>query len=203
MQYILPVIICYLLGSVSFSFLIGKWYKKIDIRQYGSGNAGATNTLRVLGPGPALLVLALDIGKGVLAVWIGKWFAGDPMWIPVLCSLAVIAGHNWPVFFGFRGGKGIATTIGVLATLCFWPALVAGIIAILTIVFTRYVSLGSLLFVTLTPVALAVMEYPREIIWASFAIFLFAAWRHRSNVEKIVRGEENKISFKKPKSKEE
>lgn len=196
MEYILPVLISYLLGSVSFSFLMGKWYKKIDIRKHGSGNAGATNTLRVLGLGPALLVLALDVGKGILAVWIGKWLGDEELWIPVASGLAVIAGHNWPIFFGFRGGKGIATTIGVLATLCFLPALYAGIIAILSIFVTRYVSLGSLLFTTLTPVSLWLMDYPVEILWASLLIFVFAVWRHRTNIQKIVRGQESKISFK-------
>jgi glycerol-3-phosphate acyltransferase PlsY len=196
LQYALPVIISYLLGSISFSFLIGKWYKKIDIRKHGSGNAGATNTLRVLGLGPALVVLALDIGKGILAVWIGRWFGGDELWIPVLSALAVIAGHNWPVFFGFRGGKGIATTIGVLATLCFLPALCAGIIAILSIVFTRYVSLGSLLFVALTPLSLWLFDYPHEILWASLIICVFGIWRHKSNIRKLVRREEHKLSFR-------
>jgi glycerol-3-phosphate acyltransferase PlsY len=118
------------------------------------------------------------------------------LWIPVLSALAVIAGHNWPVFFGFRGGKGIATTIGVLATLCFLPALCAGIIAILSIVFTRYVSLGSLLFVALTPLSLWLFDYPHEILWASLIICVFGIWRHKSNIRKLVRREEHKLSFR-------
>lgn len=190
---IVAIIACYLLGSVSFSVLLARLLRGIDIRQHGSGNAGATNTLRVLGTGPAILVLSLDVLKGIAAVWIGIWLGGDNEWLPGLCGLAAITGHNWPVYFRFRGGKGIATAIGVLATLCFLPALYAGIIAILSIVFTRYVSLGSLIFVLLTPVFLVLMSYPWPVFWISIVIFVFAWWRHRSNIVKIVQGRENKL----------
>ncbi|UNK20502.1 glycerol-3-phosphate 1-O-acyltransferase PlsY [Paenibacillus sp. N3/727] len=190
---IVAIILCYLLGSVSFSVLLAKLLKGIDIRQHGSGNAGATNTLRVLGKGPAILVLALDVLKGIAAVWIGKWLGGDSGWLPGLCGIAAIAGHNWPLYFRFRGGKGIATAIGVLASLCFLPALYAGIIAILSIVFTRYVSLGSLIFVVLTPVFLIIMSFPWPIFWTSLVICIFAIWRHRSNITKLVQGRENKL----------
>lgn len=190
---IVAIIVCYLLGSVSFSVLLAKLLKGIDIRQHGSGNAGATNTLRVLGTGPAILVLALDVLKGIAAVWIGRWLGGDNDWMPGLCGIAAIAGHNWPVYFRFRGGKGIATAIGVQASLCFLPALYAGIIAILSIVFTRYVSLGSLIFVLLTPLFLIAMNYPWPVFWTSTIICVFAFWRHRSNIVKIVQGRENKL----------
>lgn len=190
---IVAIILCYLLGSVSFSVLLAKILKGIDIRQHGSGNAGATNTLRVLGKGPAILVLVLDVLKGVAAVWIGKWLGGDNVWMPGLCGIAAIAGHNWPLYFRFRGGKGIATAIGVLVSLCFLPALYAGIIAILSIVFTRYVSLGSLIFVVLTPVFILIMNFPWSVFWTSLIICIFAIWRHRTNIEKLVHGRENKL----------
>lgn len=190
---IVAIIVCYLLGSISFSVLLAKLLKGIDIRQHGSGNAGATNTLRVLGTGPAIVVLALDVLKGIAAVWIGRWLGGDNEWMPGLCGIAAIAGHNWPVYFRFRGGKGIATAIGVQASLCFLPALYAGIIAILSIVFTRYVSLGSLIFVLLTPLFLIAMNYPWPVFWTSTIICIFAFWRHRSNIVKIVQGRENKL----------
>lgn len=193
---VIAVIVCYLLGSVSFSVLLAKSLKGIDIRQHGSGNAGATNTLRVLGKGPAILVLALDVLKGIAAVWIGRWLGGDSAWVASLCGIAAIIGHNWPVYFRFRGGKGIATTIGVMATLVFFPALYAGIIAILSIVFTRYVSLGSLIFVFLTPVFLAVTGEFGPYFWASLVICVFAFWRHRTNIVKIAQGKENKLGSK-------
>ncbi|MFF2908091.1 MULTISPECIES: glycerol-3-phosphate 1-O-acyltransferase PlsY [Bacillales] len=193
---ILVIVVSYLLGSVSFSVLLAKLLKGIDIRQYGSGNAGATNTLRVLGKGPAILVLVLDVLKGIAAVWLGTWLFGWGTWAAALCGIAAIVGHNWPVYFHFRGGKGIATTIGVMVTFAFWPALSAGIIAILAIVITRYVSLGSLIFVALTPLFLLLTDYTPPILWTSIVIAIFAYWRHRTNIVKIAGGRENKIGSK-------
>ncbi|WP_151734462.1 glycerol-3-phosphate 1-O-acyltransferase PlsY [Paenibacillus tengchongensis] len=193
---LLVIAVSYLLGSISFSVLLVKLLKGIDIRQYGSGNAGATNTLRVMGKGPAVMVLALDVLKGIAAVWLGVWAGGWGSWIAVGCGIAAIVGHNWPLYFHFRGGKGIATTIGVMATLCFWPALIAGIIAIGSIVITRYVSLGSLIFVALTPVFLLFTGFTAPVLWGSLVIAVFAFWRHRSNIVKISQGRENKIGAK-------
>ncbi|MBU5672746.1 glycerol-3-phosphate 1-O-acyltransferase PlsY [Paenibacillus brevis] len=193
---IIAVIACYLLGSVSFSVVLAKGLKGIDIRQHGSGNAGATNTLRVLGKGPAILVLALDVLKGIAAVWIGRWLGGSSEWVAAICGIAAIIGHNWPLYFRFRGGKGIATTIGVMATLAFFPAFYAGIIAILSIVFTRFVSLGSLIFVFLTPIFLLISGEVGAYFWASLVICLFAFWRHRTNIVKIIHGKENKLGSK-------
>ncbi|MMZ61765.1 putative glycerol-3-phosphate acyltransferase [compost metagenome] len=141
-------------------------------------------------------MLALDVLKGIAAVWIGRWLGGDSAWVASLSGIAAIIGHNWPVYFRFRGGKGIATTIGVMATLVFFPALYAGIIAILSIVFTRYVSLGSLIFVFLTPVFLAVTGEFGPYFWASLVICVFAFWRHRTNIVKIAQGKENKLGSK-------
>lgn len=197
MNYVFAVVLGYLIGSISFSFLFGRIFNGIDIRKHGSGNAGATNTLRVLGPVPALIVLALDIAKGVLAVWVGWWFHAEDILLPILSGLAVIIGHNWPVFFAFRGGKGIATMIGVVATLCFWPGLAAGVVGIASIFFTRYVSLGSLLFSLLLPFSLWAFGYPRELIVFAIVLALLAFYRHRGNIVKIVQGKENKISFRK------
>lgn len=195
MQQIVAVLLAYLLGSISFSFLYGKLFKGLDIRKHGSGNAGATNTLRVIGVGPAIAVLLLDAGKGVLAVWIGKWLSagGDVSYIPAIAGLAAIAGHNWPVYFGFKGGKGIATTIGVAATLCLVPALIAGAVAIVLIALTRYVSLGSLAFAALIPVLVGLMQYSAYTFWATLVIGLFAIVRHRTNIVKLVKGKENKL----------
>ncbi|MGG1635658.1 acyl-phosphate glycerol 3-phosphate acyltransferase [Paenibacillus sp. FSL A5-0031] len=193
---VIAVALSYLLGSISFSIVIAKWVKGIDIRQHGSGNAGATNTLRVLGKGPGLLVFLLDIGKGVAAVFIGRALSEND-WIPVLCGLAAIIGHNWPIWFRFKGGKGIATTVGVIATLAFVPALCAGAIAIATIALTRYVSLGSLLFAALTPLFITLFYYSVPLLCASLLICIFAFVRHRSNIVKLFQGTENKLGAKK------
>ncbi|WP_282935645.1 glycerol-3-phosphate 1-O-acyltransferase PlsY [Paenibacillus sp. RC67] len=197
MLSVISIIIAYLLGSISFSYLAGKMLKGIDIRNHGSGNAGATNTLRVLGVGPAVTVLILDALKGVAAVLVGRWLGQGDVLVEVLCGLAAISGHNWPIYFGFRGGKGIATTIGVMITLAPMAVVYAGIVCILAIALTRYVSLGSLLFTALLPLFIWFMRGPIEIFWLSLFVFVFAWVRHRSNIVKLIKGQENKLGSKK------
>ncbi|WP_100407197.1 glycerol-3-phosphate 1-O-acyltransferase PlsY [Bacillus solitudinis] len=196
------LLIGYLLGSISFSYIIAKKIKKVDIRQHGSGNAGATNTLRVLGVGPAVTVLVLDVLKGIIAVWIGLWLAPDGSgYIPALAGLAAILGHNWPVYYGFRGGKGVATTIGVLTSLVFYPALIAGVIAIICIIITRFVSLGSLLFVLFTAIItvgfLTTFGYPESYIYLTIIVAILSFWRHRTNIRRLLSGSESKVGQKK------
>lgn len=191
----------YLLGSISFSYLAGKMVKGIDIRQHGSGNAGATNTLRVLGMGPGVTVLLLDVVKGIAAVLVARAVAPNQEWVHVLAGVMAISGHNWPIFFGFRGGKGIATTIGVTATLISLPALYAGIVGLLLIATTRYVSLGSLVFTLLMPVFLlipATQGNHHGPVTVGFAVLIciFAWYRHRSNIVKLLKGKENKLFSK-------
>ena len=192
----LAIVLSYLVGSISFSVLYGKLIKGVDVRNHGSGNAGATNTLRVLGIGPAITALTLDLLKGMGSVYLARSLSPEE-WLPVVCGIAAIIGHNWPIWFRFKGGKGIATAIGVLSVLVFWPAFWAGVIAILSIVFTRYVSLGSLLFAVLTPIFIIFIDFN----WITFAgtvlISIFAIIRHRSNIVKIINGTENKIGTKK------
>ncbi|CDN42826.1 MULTISPECIES: glycerol-3-phosphate 1-O-acyltransferase PlsY [unclassified Paenibacillus] len=194
---ILAIAASYLLGSVSFSILIGRYVKGIDIRQHGSGNAGATNTLRVLGKGPGIAVFLLDIAKGVCAVLLGQLLVPDSDWVPAICGLAAIMGHNWPLYFRFKGGKGIATTVGALVVLSFLPCLIAGIIAIAVIALTRYVSLGSLVFALLTPLFIFFLEGAEPALWAAMLLCLFAFVRHRTNIVKLARGQENKLGTKK------
>ncbi|SFP41127.1 glycerol-3-phosphate 1-O-acyltransferase PlsY [Salibacterium halotolerans] len=212
MELIFSIGLAYLLGSISFSYVIAWNIKKIDIRHHGSGNAGATNILRVLGKGPAILVLSLDVLKGVAAVWIARLFEITDIF-PVftafgevegmasaLAGAAAIAGHNWPVYYGFKGGKGVATTIGVVASLVFFPAVYVGIAAILSIVFTRYVSLGSLIFALATPVVIALTnfhyDHPPPYFYLTAVIGVLAIWKHRSNIKRLVQGNEHKIGSK-------
>ncbi len=200
MALFVSVLVGYLLGSISFSYIFVKKIKKVDIRQQGSGNAGATNTLRVLGVGPAVAVLLLDTLKGILAVLLGLYLGGKGL-APALAGLAAILGHNWPVFLRFKGGKGVATTIGVLATLVFWPALYAGILAILSIVVTRFVSLGSLLFLVLTTLITIVFrcnfqQYPIEYLYLVIIVMILSFWRHRANIGRLLKGTESKIGQK-------
>ncbi|MFF2090129.1 glycerol-3-phosphate 1-O-acyltransferase PlsY [Paenibacillus sp. NPDC058174] len=196
---IIAVVASYLLGSISFSIVIARLVKGIDIREHGSGNAGATNTIRVLGKGPGLLVFFLDIAKGIAAVVIGWLLGPDDLgdWTAVLSGLAAIVGHNWPVWFRFKGGKGIATTVGVMATLAFVPALIAGVIAIASIAITRYVSLGSLLFAAFVPLLIGLIHYSLPLLLVSLLLCVFAFVRHRTNIVKLVQGTENKLGAKK------
>ena len=186
---IAAIVASYLLGSISFSILIARYVKGIDIRQHGSGNAGATNTLRVLGKGPGITVFVLDIAKGIAAVLLGRLLMPDGELVPALCGLAAIVGHNWPVYFRFKGGKGIATTVGALATLSFLPALLAGAVAIILIALTRYVSLGSLVFALLTPVFIGLSHGEMPVLLASAVLCVFAFVRHRTNIVKLRAGQ--------------
>lgn len=205
-NFILLILGSYFLGSISFSIVAGRLLKGIDIREHGSGNAGATNTLRILGKGPGISVFLLDIAKGIVPVLLAAtYIEGYGDWPQIVCGIAAIIGHNWPIWYGFKGGKGIATTIGVIASVAFWPALLAGIIAIASIAINRYVSLGSLLFTGLLPVFIGLSNqvdvipdsWSAELFGASIVIAIFAIVRHRSNIIKLWNGTENKLGAKK------
>ncbi|MFC4617821.1 glycerol-3-phosphate 1-O-acyltransferase PlsY [Camelliibacillus cellulosilyticus] len=196
MYYALTFVISYLLGAINFSYLFTKIIKKDDIRNYGSGNAGATNTMRVLGTGPAVGVLILDVVKGIAGVLIAMAF-GLPNWGLAVAGLCAVIGHVWPIYFGFRGGKGVATTIGVFCMLFIIPALIAGAVAIILIAATRFVSLGSLVFIILTPVIGWIYgTYPPASLIVGAVIALVLIWKHRSNIGRLVKGTENKLGTK-------
>ncbi|WP_048602810.1 glycerol-3-phosphate 1-O-acyltransferase PlsY [Rubeoparvulum massiliense] len=190
------IILAYLIGSISSSYIIGKAFKKIDIRQYGSGNAGATNTLRVMGIGPAILVLLLDVLKGIVTIFMSRYLFQLSDVVSMWVGFFTILGHNYPIYFGFRGGKGVATTIGVFATLALIPSLIAGALAILAIVITRYVSLGSLLFAILTPIMMAFLDVSWQEWSVGLLIALFVMWRHRGNIQRLRTGNERRLGEK-------
>lgn len=192
MLMILSLVISYLLGSISFSYFVGKKVGNIDIRKHGSGNAGATNTLRVLGKGPAIVVLLLDALKGMLAMWITSRLTGGDSIAVVFAGIFAIVGHNWPVYFGFRGGKGIATTLGVIFYLSPLVFLIAAVVTVILIYLTRYVSLGSLVFVTLAPLLL-LFYYSKEVVLITLIITVFAYIRHYQNIVNLIKGKERKL----------
>lgn len=197
MELALVILLSYLIGSISPSTLITRWIKKTDIRQHGSGNAGATNTMRVLGIKWALVVLALDILKGIIAVLIAEHLKPGDHWFTYLAAIAVILGHNWPVFFQFRGGKGIATTIGVLLLIMVKPALIAGGCAILILVLMRYVSLAALIFTVFTPIV--ALFFRADVVTIIFAAFIacLSLYRHKANIQRLIRGEESRVFSRK------
>ena len=199
LKYVLIAVIGYLLGNVSVGILVARLYGIKDIRTVGSGNAGTTNVLRNLGWVPSVLTLAGDCLKGLIAALIGKWLAGD---IGVLIggNFAVI-GHDFPVFFKFRGGKGIATNLGLILVLN--PMIAVGLtIAVLIVVgISRYMSLGSIMACFAYPTLVAILmrghaHYGACVAWGIFAGAL-ALFCHRSNVVRLLKGQENRLDFKK------
>ncbi len=186
-------IVAYLLGSVSSSYLLGRTLAGVDIRNHGSGNAGATNTLRILGWRIAVFVLFIDILKGVFAIAFAHLITGGNEVALAFAGFFAIVGHNWPVYFGFRGGKGVATTIGVLLTLYAAPALYAGLIAIALLLLFRYVSVASLTFVALTPIFQWIMHGNAAVILISFAIAVMTFIRHRTNIARLRSGQEHRL----------
>ena len=195
---VLAVIIAYFLGNINPAILIGRLHG-VDIKKEGSGNAGTTNVLRVLGKKAAAETLLVDIGKGVVAVLIGKLIGGMTMIAPGLlgawCAVAVFCGHIWPAAFGFKGGKGIATGFGSIVTACPPVGGIILLVAVLGMILTQRVSVGSVA-AALTLIVAGFYFAPNYGIY--FAIMgLIAIWKHRANIGRLIRGEEPKISFKK------
>lgn len=239
MKWILALVLIiasYLLGNISPSTILAK-RSGHDIKSEGSGNAGTTNALRVLGAKAALITLIVDVGKGFLATWIsyrimffygenyvpidemgGVWLAET---VSAWCGLAVFLGHIWPVLLGFKGGKGVATAFGVLLAIDWVSALICLGIVIVVVVITRMVSLGSILAALCFPFIwlyriLAPATSDAPLVIDSFSVGLFSVFigpmflpliimvvlllvKHRANIGRIIKGEENKISFNKNK----
>lgn len=190
---VLLVFICYLIGNVSSSILIGKMAAGIDIREHGSGNAGTTNVLRTLGRKAAAATLAGDVLKGVVAVVLGRLFGGEEL--AMICGLAAVIGHIWPLMFGFRGGKGIATGMGAIIVTMPILAFICIFVGIFVIAISRYVSLGSITGAAALPVA-AFFLADQYFVWALFFAFI-AVYTHRKNIERLIKRTETKISFSK------
>ena len=203
--YILVAVIAYAIGSVNFSIIFSKKFAGFDVREKGSGNAVTTNMLRSAGKGLAVLTLICDILKGIVAVlvayWIGK-IATDvkPEILIQLAGFFAVVGHTFPVYFGFKGGKGVATSLGILLLVNWQIGLICLVFALLVMIFTRMVSLGSIMAALLFPV-LTIFITEHYIIDGNYIIFgiamaVFVIFNHRSNLKRIYKGEENKLSFK-------
>lgn len=201
-EYILVSIIAYFIGSISFSVIFSRKFAGFDVRDKGSKNAGATNVLRTVGKKVAALTLLCDILKGVLAVVIamivGKiWDDIDVTILKYLAGFFAILGHTFPIFFEFRGGKGVATSLGVLLLLNWQIGLICLIFAIVLIIITKMVSVGSILAAVLYPILTIFMdEFNLGVVIISILIALLVIFNHRENIKRIKSGTENKISFK-------
>jgi len=202
LMYSILILLSYLVGAIPFGYIIGKLWKGIDVREHGSGNIGFTNVLRTVGTVPGFIVMILDICKGVVAVvGIAKLGELNLAILPVLCGLAAIIGHNWTVYLKFKGGKGIDTTIGVFIVLNPIATLVSLAIWIIAVAITRYVSLGSILFVICLPIAIFVInlankQYITTVLVAAIFAMVFAVYKHLSNIERLLNGTEHKIGRK-------
>lgn len=208
--YIIVAIIAYLLGSINFSIIISKKMAGFDVREKGSGNAGTTNVLRTVGKKAAIITLICDILKGVVAVLIallaGKIMEGlDDALLVQLAGILVIVGHTFPIFFKFKGGKGIATSLGVLLMTNWQIGLICLVFALVLIILTKMVSVGSIAAAILFPV-LVIFIKDNYIVaesgnWSyliySIIIAVIVIFNHRENVKRILNGTENKISLKK------
>lgn len=191
-MYIVAIIISYLLGSIPTGYIIGKWLCNIDIRQYGSKNIGTTNMFRTLGAYPASVVLVIDVLKGVLAVLVGGWLL-DTTSGKILAGAFAIIGHNYSCWLGFRGGRGVATSLGLVVTLMPKVALVVFSIWVVIVFITRYVSLASIIAAFLTPILAYWYDYDSTVIIFSLVMALLIIVAHKDNIQRLRRGEENKI----------
>ena len=197
--YALGAVIGYLLGSISTGILVSKGSGH-DIRKEGSHNTGASNALRVLGIKGGALTFLGDFAKATVAVLAGKWLAGHfigpeaALYGGMVGALFVVLGHNWPVFFGFKGGKGIACSTAIVLLMFPWQGAVAVALCLLVIWLTRYISLGSMTMLFVFFVLLTITEPPfwPTGVWA-LALLILAVYRHRSNIERLRNGTENKI----------
>jgi glycerol-3-phosphate acyltransferase PlsY len=189
----------YLLGSVPFGLLVVRGLTGRDVRQEGSGNIGAANVLRVAGPATAIIVLALDLAKGLVPVLLTRtWLTGQPGadLAAALVGVAAIAGHNWSVFLRGQGGKGIATSYGALLALSPVSGAVAAVIWVVVALLTRYASLASLLSVASVPLVMLARREPAPNFYFGLVALIFGVWRHRGNIQRLRRGEERRLMFR-------
>lgn len=196
MKVLVTIALCYLIGSFSSAYILGKLIMKADIRSYGSGNAGATNALRVFGKKIGLMVFILDILKGILAVYIGGKILGYDG--KILGGFFAVIGHMWPIFLKFRGGKGIATSFGMLLSI-HWPTAIITLIGfIIVLLLSKYVSLASISACVLAPIVIALVKEPfdRKFFIAVLIIGITSIIKHRSNIRRLLNGQEYKLGEK-------
>ena len=197
-------VVAYLLGTIPFGLLLGKVFGGADVRQAGSGNIGATNVARVAGPVAGVFTLLLDAAKGATAVWMAARFANDSAAWMVIAGLAALVGHCFPIWLGFRGGKGVATAAGFFLVLCPLALLGSLTLFILVVVFSRYVSLGSIAAAAAIPILVYFLWAPHHappltVTFGALAAALLVVYKHDANIQRLVEGREPRFSFGKSK----
>jgi len=201
MNYFICILLGYAIGCFQTSYIVGQLVKKVDIRDHGSGNAGATNAIRVFGTGLGLFCLVVDALKGIAAVFLLKHFFDDSTLLLLATGFGVILGHNYPFYMNFKGGKGIAASLGIFLAIDYRAFLLAGIPSLILLAVTKYMSLASLSYSFFLIVFMAVFYYNQPqgifIILVTAIYAALAFWRHRENLKRLVNGTERKIGKKK------
>lgn len=198
----ISVSLAYLIGSIPVAYIFGRVLKNLDIREHGSGNMGATNAFRVLGRGPGIAVLILDTIKGIIPVTlVANAFGLTDALSLVIIAVAAVAGHNWTIFLGFRGGKGMATTLGVLIGLAIQFQVLRIILLLVTITWVvlflslGFVSLASIIAAVVFPILMVAFLEPFPLVIMSIVLCVFIVFRHSANIKRLVKGQENRVSF--------
>jgi glycerol-3-phosphate acyltransferase PlsY len=195
MNGVLALVIAYLLGAVPFGYLLVKWKTGGDVRSLGSGNIGATNVLRTTSRSLGIITLLLDICKGFFAVWIASALTGrSPEWMSA-AALTVMAGHAFPVFLKFHGGKAVASFVGAFLYLAPAALAVTLVVFVAVVARTRYISLGSIVGAAIFPVAALLTLRPLAVVVAAVIAGAFVIWRHKENIARLRAGKENVLSF--------
>ena len=184
-------ILAYLVGSIPNALWIGKMFKNIDVRDFGSGNVGATNAARVLGWKLGVMVLLFDAFKGMIFIIIARKFGLSDIYV-VLIGLAAILGHSYSIYLKFKGGKAVATSLGVMLVLIPKVIIILVIVFLLIVIFSGYVSLASISVACLLPILTYIM-YNNIIVLLSLAVGILVIWRHKSNIKNLLEGKEDKF----------
>ena len=189
------ILISYLLGSIPTGFLIGKYLKNIDLRLIGSGSTGATNVLRNVGKWPALFVFIIDVGKGLISVKIAQYYA-DQSLIEVLAGISAISGHIWPIWLKGKGGKAVATGLGMFLALSWKVGLASLGIFLIVLAKSKFVSLSSISAALLLPIFMFfnIGNFIHPYFIISLIVSLLVIWKHRTNINRLIKGEESKIN---------
>ncbi len=195
MSYVLGCIVCYLLGAVPFSVLFSRGMLHKDVRRYGSGNPGTSNMTRAFGIKYGLLVLLFDMAKGFGAVYLGQWIMGPlGAYFGALCA---VAGHNWPIYLKFKGGKGVATTVGIMLAFVPYITLIAMVCFVAVLVVSRYFSLGSLVCLGLIWVLVLALHFTDTYLVVLCSVLVLAAFvQHKANIRRLKNGTENRFGSK-------
>ena len=192
LDFVVAAAISYLLGSIPNGLILGKAIWGVDLRQHGSKNIGATNAWRTIGKAGGISIFVLDFLKGAISAYLGLHLGGSEL-AGVLCGILAIAGHSWSVFLSFKGGKGVATGLGVIAALMPMVTLIVFAVWFAIVYFTGYVSLGSIIGAALVPILTLFFGLHTEFLILGLIAAVFIIYRHKSNIERLLNGTESKI----------